>query len=71
MKTKLTDAEFEAVDAKIGQALRSTKRGTPESDAAQAVSDRWDAACNLPHGTVDQRTARYAAIVAVAAEVQP
>ena len=66
---KLSDAEFRAADEKIVAAVRATKRGTAEREAAQALWGRWDAACGLPQGTVDQREARYAAIAAVAAEV--
>lgn len=62
----LTEAEFTACQDKIDAEIRATQRGTPERAAAVVRSDEWEAAYNLPVRTLDQRTARHAAIVAVA-----
>lgn len=67
MTNELTQAEFEAHQAKLDALLRASRRGTPERAAAEEASVAWEAAIALPQRTADQRAARRLAIAAAAA----
>lgn len=63
---KLTEEQFGMAQDAVDAALRASKRGTPEREAAQAVSAEWEAAIALPQATWQQREDRLAAISEVA-----
>jgi hypothetical protein len=63
----LTEAQFSAAQDKIDGMARTTRRGTAEEKAAfAALNTEWETAYALPARTADQRSARLAAIAAVA-----
>ena len=64
--SKLTQAEFAAVQDKIDDMFRASRTGTPERAAAETASDAWEAAIALPDATFAQREARFAAIAEAA-----
>lgn len=65
-QTRLTEDQFNEAEERIVAALRTSKRGTPERDVAQAAFDAWEAANDMPQGTFAQRAARDLAVVAAA-----
>lgn len=68
--TKLTQAEFAAVQDKVDAAIRASKRGTPERAAADEQSQAWERAIALPDATASQREVRWAEIAKVAQSVK-
>jgi hypothetical protein len=66
-KAQLTEAQFEAAQDKIDSIVRASKRGTPERDAADALSARWEAILAFPQSTATQRDTRRDAIAAFVA----
>jgi len=68
---RLTDSQFDRAQDLFDAKLQGTKRGTPERAAAVDLAAPWEAAFALPQVTVDQRTARWAALYDAARAVLP
>ena len=66
IKKTLTESQFQAADDAVCQLLRSSKRGTPERQAANAVSQEWEAAYRAPQRTFAERETRRELIAATA-----
>ena len=63
--TTLTQDQFAAADAKLGEMLRADRKN-PE---VLAKREKWEAVCNLSERTGADRQKRLEAIAATAAEL--
>jgi len=63
---ELTESEFSAAQDAVDQLMCSSRRGTAEREAAEALSAQWEAAIAAPQRTATERQARRALIAETA-----